>query len=360
MNKVIFITGVILACTAHLRGQDTALTSRIRTEIETAYSRYDTLYKHLHQNSELSYQEKETSALLKGHLRSLGFEITDSLGGYGFAGIYRNGVGPVILYRTDMDALPIKEKTGLPYASDKTSLFEGKETSVMHACGHGMHMTIFTVTAETLLKLKAFWKGTLVLLAQSAEEKGGAQVLLRNGLFSKLPVPDVALAIHVTPELETGKVGYCPGPAYASVGTVDITVFGQGGHGAYPHLGIDPVVLTSRHVGYGEELVYSGPVFNLMEIADERTILQFEHVGGGLCTKDKHGYLDEFEICGPDGIFHWAKAFIEDDRVIVYNKNVPEPVAVRYAWSGNPERANLYNMEGLPASPFRTDRLSKK
>ena len=243
MKRILLATLIPFLALLCISSQTTPLGKSIKNEINKNYLSYERLYKHLHQNPELSYQEKETSRLLKSKLLSFGYEIIDSLGGYGFAGILRNGEGPVILYRTDLDALPIKEETGLSYASRKTSILEGDETAVMHACGHDIHMTVFTGTAESLVKLKDQWSGTLIMLAQPAEEKGGAQILLKNDLFSKIPVPGIALAIHVTPELETGKVGYCPGPAYASVGTLDITVYGQGGHGAYPHLSIDPIVL---------------------------------------------------------------------------------------------------------------------
>jgi amidohydrolase len=219
---------------------------KCKDKIESIIDSCEELYKYLHQNPELSFQEKETSNLLKQKLGILGFEIVDNLGGYGFAGILKNGDGPIILYRTDMDALPIAEKTDLPYSSNKTAILDGKETRVMHACGHDIHMATLIGTAEILLDLKKSWKGTLIVLAQPAEEKGGAQVLLKNNLFSHIPVPDIALALHVSSTLEAGKVGYCPGPAYASVGTLDITVVGQGGHGAYPHQCIDPIVLTSK------------------------------------------------------------------------------------------------------------------
>ncbi len=232
MKNFILATSILLLGSLTLPGQDSYLSKRIIEEINNDYSSYESLYKYLHENPELSHQEKETSQLIKRKLQSFGYEITDSLGGYGFAGILHNGAGPVIMYRTDMDALPIKEQTGLPYASSKTAILEGDETAVMHACGHDMHMTVFTGTAESMLKLKDHWKGTLLLLAQPAEERGGAQILLKNDLFSRIPIPDIALAFHVAPDLETGKIGYCPGPAYASVGTIDMTVYGQGGHGA--------------------------------------------------------------------------------------------------------------------------------
>jgi len=139
---------------------------------------------------------------LSAKLKSFGFKIIDNIGGYGFAGILKNGNGPIIMYRTDLDALPILEKTGVSYSSCKTDTLNDLETAVMHACGHDMHMTVFTGIAELMSKMKDKWSGTLVMLGQPAEELGGSTMLLENDLFSKIPVPSLALAYHVSPELE--------------------------------------------------------------------------------------------------------------------------------------------------------------
>ncbi|MGB0522845.1 MAG: amidohydrolase [Flammeovirgaceae bacterium] len=208
------------------------------------------LYKHLHQNPELSFYEKETSKRLAQELKSIGFEVTENIGGYGVVGVLKNGKGPTVLIRTDTDALPVLEQTGTPYASTvKTKDEAGNEVPVMHACGHDMHMTVWVGVARTLKEMKSKWKGTIVMIAQPAEERsGGAKAMLKEGLFEKFPKPDYCLALHSSASLPAGQIGYCPGYALASVDMVDITVFGEGGHGAYPHKTIDPIVLASRMV----------------------------------------------------------------------------------------------------------------
>ena len=208
------------------------------------------LYKHLHNNPELSFYEKETSKRLAQELKQLGFEVSENIGGYGVVGVLKNGSGPTILLRTDTDALPVLEETGTPYASKvKTKDEAGNEVPVMHACGHDMHMTVWVGVARRLKELKAKWKGTIIMIAQPAEERsGGAKAMLKDGLFEKFPKPDYCLALHSSASLPSGQIGYCPGYALASVDMVDITVFGAGGHGAYPHKTIDPVVLASRMI----------------------------------------------------------------------------------------------------------------
>ncbi len=208
------------------------------------------LYEDLHRNPELSFHEEKTSQKLSNELRQLGFEITTAVGGYGIVGVLKNGAGPTILIRTDMDALPVVEETGKPYASTvKTQNDTGQEVGVMHACGHDMHMTVWTGTARALAKNKATWKGTVVFIGQPAEERsGGAKAMLKDGLLQRFPTPDMALALHVSPSIPTGTVGICPGYSMAFVDFMDITIYGRGGHGAYPHTTIDPVVLASRLV----------------------------------------------------------------------------------------------------------------
>lgn len=204
------------------------------------------LYKHLHMNPELSFMEEETSEIIAQDLEKMGYEVTDHIGGYGVVGILRNGPGPVIMLRTDMDALPIEEKTGLSYASTKTAMLDGQDVPVMHACGHDMHMASFIGTAKVMENIKSHWQGTLFLLAQPAEERDGARFVLDDGIFQHFPVPDAALAYHVSPNLEAGKIAYVPGRSHAKVNTVEITVYGEGGHGARPEEAIDPVVLSAQ------------------------------------------------------------------------------------------------------------------
>ena len=215
-------------------------------------------YKALHAAPELSHYEEKTSAFLAKELRALGYTVTERLGkfsrpewrGYGVVGVLRNGEGPVVLVRSDMDALPVEEKTGLPYASKvRTKNDAGQEVGVMHACGHDIHMTTLLGTAKLLAELRNEWRGTLVLVGQPAEETiDGAQAMLNDGLYDRIPKVDYALAIHDTGDLPAGKVGLNPGFIMASGTAVEITVRGIGGHGARPELAKDPVVLASQIV----------------------------------------------------------------------------------------------------------------
>jgi hippurate hydrolase len=187
---------------------------------------------------------------MRQELQTIGFEVTEGIGGNSLVGIFHNGDGPTIMLRTDMDALPIEEKTGLPYASVvKSTNTRGDIVPVMHACGHDMHMTVFVGVANTLVKLRKHWKGTLMVIAQQAEEmNGGSIAMINDGIFQKFPIPKYALAFHVCSNMAAGTVGVCSGPFFATVDDVDITVYGKGGHGAYPHLTIDPIVIASRIV----------------------------------------------------------------------------------------------------------------
>lgn len=212
------------------------------------YADLEKWYRDLHQHPELSLHEEKTSEKIADELQRLGFETLRNVGGYGVVGIFRNGKGPTVLYRTDMDALPIEEKTGLPYASTARGInVAGNEVYVMHACGHDLHMTVFIGTARALVKARNEWKGTLVMVAQPAEENGqGADMMFKAGLYQKIPRTDYAIALHDHAGLEAGKLGYKEGPFMAGVDMVDMTVYGKGGHGAAPHTTIDPIVLSSE------------------------------------------------------------------------------------------------------------------
>ena len=205
------------------------------------------LYKHLHANPELSFQEKNTSNRIASELENTGFTVTRNIGGYGVVGVLKNGEGPTLMLRTDLDALPVAEKTDLPYASKAHAIEQtGQKVSVMHACGHDIHMTVFVGTARSLAATRHLWRGTLLMVAQPAEERGaGARMMLEDGLFKRFPRPDYNLALHVNAELPVGSIGYVPGWAMANVDSVDIRVNGIGGHGAYPHATKDPVVLAA-------------------------------------------------------------------------------------------------------------------
>jgi len=240
---------VFTAMTIHLN-TFSQLSDKIENEVKRQTASMTELCKQLHQNPELSLQEFETSKRMAAELRKAGFEVTENFGGNNVVGILKNGEGPVVMLRTDMDALPIEEKTGLKFASTKTAKnSDGDEVPVMHACGHDIHMSVWAGTIHTLVALKNEWKGTLLVIAQQAEEiSGGAGLAIETGLFTKFPKPDYALAYHINPELESGKIGLVGGPVFAGVKTAEITVYGKGGHGAYPEKCIDPIVIAARIV----------------------------------------------------------------------------------------------------------------
>jgi hippurate hydrolase len=222
----------------------------VASETKTELPSLVALYKELHANPELSLNEVETAARVAKQLRDIGLEVTEKVGGHGIVGVLKNGDGPVILVRTDLDALPVKEQTGAPYASTKVVKDDlGREVNVMHACGHDIHMTSFIGTARVLAKLKDQWKGTVVMIGQPAEERVlGARFMLRAGLFSKFPKPDKAIALHCASDMAHGQVGIVEGYALANVDSVEIVVKGVGGHGSMPHLAKDPIVLASQIV----------------------------------------------------------------------------------------------------------------
>lgn len=208
------------------------------------------LYRDLHAHPELSFREEQTAAKMANVLRAAGFEVTEGVGGFGVVGLLRNGPGPTVLVRTDLDALPITEDSGLPYASKaRVKDDSGNEVGVMHACGHDIHMTVWAGTAHWLADHRDQWRGTLLFIAQPAEERGaGARNMLEDGLFTRFPEPDYCLALHVDGMLPAGMIGYTSGYCYANVDTVDVLVRGKGGHGSAPHTTKDPVVLAARIV----------------------------------------------------------------------------------------------------------------
>lgn len=211
--------------------------------------KYETLYKHLHQNPELSNQEVKSAQTMKEQLSKFeAFDIITDIGGHGLVGILRNGPGKTVMLRADMDALPVKEATGLPYASTATMLdADGVDRPVMHACGHDMHMTCLVAAAEALVRLKDSWSGTLIVLFQPAEERGtGAKAMVDDGLYTKhkVPVPDFVLGQHVV-SMRAGSIGSKVGTLMAGADSMKITLFGKGGHGSQPHRTIDPAVMAA-------------------------------------------------------------------------------------------------------------------
>ena len=211
---------------------------------------YEDLYKHFHAHPELSKLEKATSETAAAHLARLNaYEIHTHIGGYGFAGVLRNGPGKTVLLRADMDALPVKELTSLPYASTVTmNDTNGVEKPVMHACGHDMHITCLLAAAETMASVREEWSGTLIVLFQPNEERGeGAQAMVDDGLYSKIPVPDYVFGQHVM-RMRAGNVGSRPGTIMAAADSLKITLYGRGGHGSLPHQTVDPVLLAANVV----------------------------------------------------------------------------------------------------------------
>jgi amidohydrolase len=246
--KFLLTQVLIMALLADLNCQDNRLNNKIIKSVNEVTESYYSVYIDLHKNPELSLKELYTSRKMADELKKLGFEVNTGIGGNGVVGIFRNGTGKVIMLRTDMDALPVKENTGLPYASSVIMKdASGKENPVMHACGHDIHMATWLGTLRTLTTLKSEWKGTLMAVAQPGEEGSlGAIAMLKDGLFKKFPVPDYALCYHISAELAAGTIGYYPGPIFAGVKSAEITVYGSGGHGAMPHTTIDPIVITAR------------------------------------------------------------------------------------------------------------------
>ncbi len=218
--------------------------------IDALYPDLAAFYQDLHRNPELSRHEEKTSAKVADRLRALGYAVTDHVGGFGVVGVMKNGKGPTLLIRADMDALPVEEKTGLPYASTvRVKNDAGETVPVMHACGHDVHMTSLVGAAALLAKAKSLWRGTLVLVGQPAEEGGpGSTAMLADGFLTRFPKPDFAIALHDDNRLPAGQMGYAPGFAYANSDTVAITIYGRGGHGSAPQNTIDPIVIAARTV----------------------------------------------------------------------------------------------------------------
>ncbi|KAL6713576.1 hypothetical protein ACLMJK_009041 [Lecanora helva] len=215
-------------------------------------TRYEDLYKHFHSHPELSLQEKQTASTIASHLESLkaGYELHTSIGGHGLAGVLSNGSGPIVLLRADIDALPVEELTGLPYASKviMKDVADGVDKPVMHACGHDMHITCLLAAADQLAHLKSAWQGTLIVLFQPNEERAaGAQTMVDDGLYKKIPSPDVVLGQHVMP-LRSGSVGNRAGTIMGAADSFKVTLYGRGGHGSMPHRSVDPVVLAANVV----------------------------------------------------------------------------------------------------------------
>lgn len=250
-----FLNGaaILAALSATLGGLPAAAQTPLKTDVAADHKRIDAeldkiypdlleLYKDIHAHPEVAFQEHRTAALLAGRMRKLGFTVTEGVGQTGVVAIYRNGPGPVVLIRTELDALPMEEKTGLPYASHAQQTVDGELTYVDHACGHDSHMAWWVGTAETLLAMKDAWSGTLMFIGQPAEEKiGGAKAMLEDGLFTRFPKPDFGFAAHVSPEV-AGTVWIKQGSVSSASDSVLVKFHGVGSHGSMPHKGIDPIM----------------------------------------------------------------------------------------------------------------------
>lgn len=248
--------GAVLALfsTVGAQAQDNPLRERIAADMPGLIA----IYRDLHANPELAFQETRSAAIMAKAARDAGFEVTEKVGKTGIVAVMRNGAGPTVLIRSDMDALPLEEKTGLPFASKKraVSVTSGVESGVMHACGHDTHMTAWIETARLLAARRKDWSGTLVMIGQPAEEIGaGARAMIADGLYTRFPKPDYTIAFHDSADLPAGMLGGTPGYTMANVDSVDVTVHGQGGHGAAPHTTKDPIVLASAIVGKLQTIV---------------------------------------------------------------------------------------------------------
>lgn len=226
--------------------------SQLHTQIEPIvrgiYPSLETLYKDLHANPEIAFMEVRTAAKLAAEMRQIGFDVTEKVGGTGVVAIYKNGAGPTVLVRTELDALPMEEKTGLPYASKAKTQSNGRETFVAHSCGHDIHMASWVGTARTLLAMKDKWQGTLMFVAQPAEETvSGAKAMIADGLFKRFPKPDYAFALHTNPS-SYGYIGYKVGAISSNSDSLDITFKGRGGHGSAPDKTIDPIAIAAHFI----------------------------------------------------------------------------------------------------------------
>src|SRR5882672_3613857 len=245
-----FALGSMVALPAHAEIDVASLKKSIESSFESEYPKLDALYKDIHAHPEIAFQEEKTAAKLAAEMRAIGFEVTEKVGKTGLVALYKNGDGPTIMVRTELDALPMEEKTGLPYASRDKTIWQGRETFVSHSCGHDIHMASWVGTAKTLVGLKDRWKGTLMFIAQPAEEVGaGAMAMLTDGLFTRFPKPDVGFALHSGGAVfPYGYVNYTVGVRSSNADALYIRFKGRGGHGASPQATIDPVMMASRFV----------------------------------------------------------------------------------------------------------------
>lgn len=224
------------------------LKAQVAAHVAAMYPQLETVYRDLHAHPEIAFQEVRTAAALAAQMRALGFEVTEKVGKTGLVAIYKNGPGPTVMVRTELDALPMEEKTGLPYASKAHALSNGRDTFVTHSCGHDIHMASWIGAARTLVELKAQWKGTLMFVGQPAEETvSGAKAMIADGLFTRFPKPDVAFALHSWPTAY-GTIGFNSGAISSNSDALDIVFKGRGGHGSAPDKALDPITIAARFI----------------------------------------------------------------------------------------------------------------
>ena len=248
-STVRLLTLALLASTSAANAADIAGTRvAIDRGLDTQYPHIEALYKDIHSHPELGFQETRTAALLAEEMRKLGYDVTEHVGKTGVVAILKNGAGPTVMVRTELDALPMPEKTGLSYASTAKQMYKGAESPVAHSCGHDIHMSVWVAVAKTMLDMKDQWSGTLMFVGQPSEEgDSGAKAMLADGLFTRFGKPDMGFALHVGPG-PFGTVGYKPGPISSSSDSLAITFRGKGGHGSRPHVTIDPVMMAGHFI----------------------------------------------------------------------------------------------------------------
>ena len=237
-----------LSCIPAGAQQGAPLKTQVRAQVERMYPWLDGVYKDLHAHPEIAFQEVRTAAKLAAEMRKLGFQVTEKVGKTGIVAVLRNGAGPTVLVRTELDGLPMEEKTGLPYASKARATGDGRESYVTHSCGHDVHMASWLGAAKTLAELKSQWQGTLVFIGQPAEETvSGAKAMLDDGLLKRFPKPDYAFALHSWP-LAYGTIGFNDGPVSSNSDAIEIVFKGRGGHGSAPDKALDPITIAARFV----------------------------------------------------------------------------------------------------------------
>ena len=252
MNRLALMAITVLVITSSILAQVSSGTSVFPSsqQVNAIYPEIEKLYIDLHRNPELAFHEQRTAAELAERVKALGYDVTTGIGGTGIVAILKNGPGPTVMLRTELDALPIEEKTGLPFASTvKTKNAAGETVPVAHACGHDLHMSAWVGTAELMVQDRQHWHGTLMLVGQPAEEiVSGAAAMVKDGLSTRFPKPNYALSLHDEPTLPAGVIGYHPGFFRASNDFVEVTIFGRGGHGAAPQTTVDPIVIAARTI----------------------------------------------------------------------------------------------------------------